>query len=735
MKFLSFITFFIVFAIQLFGDNIEGYVYSDEEHNKQRPLEGALVFWLNSSVIVTTDKNGYFSLETNPTSEILIVSFSGYQTDTLKVENYKKALQIKLIKDNTIEEIVVEGNNSAQINSAISVFQKQIITESGLNKLPCCNLSESFENNATVDVNYSDAISGAKQIKMLGLEGKYSQILRENMPTVRGLSAAYGLTYFPGTWLESIQISKGASIVINGFESTTGQINLELRKPDKSDRLIFNLYGNSEGKIETNLTTTYKINENISTGLLVHASNYSFMMDQNGDGFADMPIMTQLNFMNRWKFRTKNNAEGQIGIRFLLDKKEGGQIDYLQDRENINAYGIGIDVKQYEVFGKYGFVIPNTELASLGSMFSVSRHEQRSFFGDKTYFGIQNSIYLNVIFQTMIKSEQNIINFGGSFMYDDYIEQFNTVDYSRREIIPGMFVQYTFNLPDKFSVISGVRADYHNLYGLLFTPRLHAKFNIDENRAIRASVGKAYRTANIFAENQSIFSSSRVLVIEEEFKPEEAWNYGINFSWKIPFSKKREVGFGMDYFRTDFVNQLVGDINADVHEIRFYNLRGESYSNSFQAELNIQPIKKIDIFAAFRVNDVHITMNNNLIESPYVNRYKGLVTLSYATKYKKWMFDVTNQFNGRSTLPDFSGNPVEFRWSEKSPAYYILHAQITRKFKRFEVYGGAENLTDYRQKTLIIDPENPFGEHFDASVIWGPVSGRKFYAGLRLRIE
>lgn len=402
----------------------------------------------------------------------------------------------------------------------------------------------------------------------------------------------------------------------------------------------------------------------------------------------------------------------------LCRTKLMGQTSYLTNPENVNAYGIGIDVRQYEVFGKYGFAIPNTYYASVGSMFSISRHEQNSFFGEKTYSGTQNSIYANVIFQTIIHSDKHLLNFGGSFVYDDFQERFMDTDYLQTENYLRVFTQYTLNIFEKFSLITGVRLDFHNIHGILFTPRIHAKYNINETLSILFSAGKAYRTTRIFAENQSTFASSRVLVIEEEFKPEEAWNYGLSFSGKFKLGGNRESHFGIDYFRTDFVNQVIADINTDVHEIHFYNLQGQSYSNSIQAEFSIQPVKRFDIFTAVRFNDVHVTMNNKLIESPFVNKYKGLLTLSYATKYNRWMFDITNQFNGKAPLPDFTGNPEAFQVEAYSPAYYILHAQVTKRFKRLELYVGAENLTDFKQDRLIIYSENPFGEYFDASVIW-----------------
>lgn len=721
----------------IFAENIQGYVKNENENHKmQTPVIGASVFWINTTIGTTTDINGFFELDKTHETNVLIVALTGYEIDTIEVDTETNFINVFLTKGYEIEEVTIDGDPDGQFNSSYSIQAKQIITESGLNKLPCCNLSESFENNVTVDVTYTDAVSGAKQIMILGLDGKYSQILRENMPAVRGLSSTNGLTFIPGTWMKSVQVSKGAADVTNGYESTTGQINIELRKPENSEKLFLNLYTNSEGKFESNLISAFKLNDKVSTMFLLHGSRLNFTHDQNGDGFADMPLMSQYNFINRWKLDNKRKLDGQIGLRLLQDKRDGGQIDFIENPDdNGSFYGIGINTRQYEFFTKLGFLIPGTDYSSVGSMFSLLRHEQNSFFGNRTYSGIQNSFYANVIFQTILKTTQNKLNFGGSFVYDDFDEQYNSEDFSRTEIIPGVFSQYTYSVPDKFSLIAGIRVDSHNLYGIFFTPRLHMKYNINHFLIVRASAGKGYRTANIFAENQAIFSSSRILVIEEDFKAEEAWNYGINFTGKLNLQNNKKANLSIDFYRTDFVNQLIADINADVNEIRFYNLKGRSYSNSFQAEISLEPIKRFDISAALRLNDVHVSMNNELIEKPLVNKYKGLLTLSYATKFNKWMIDFTNQFVGTSSLPELSDNPVEFKTDERSPSYYILHAQITKRFKHLDIYAGAENLTNYKQKNLIIDAENPFGENFDASMVWGPVTGRKFFAGIRFKIN
>ncbi len=737
-KIISFVFAFLLLIIPeyIFAEKVTGFVkMENEDDTKQSPLFGATVFWMNSSDGTATDITGYFEIEKTNKTNILIISMIAFENDTIEINGTIKNLNVVLTRTIDIEEVVVDGDLDGQFNSH-GIEAKQIITEAGLTKLPCCNLSESFENNATVEVTYADAVTGARQIKMLGLNGKYSQILRENLAAVRGLSATYGLGFIPGVWMESVQISKGAATVINGYESTTGQINIELKKPEKAEKLMLNLYANSAGKLESNLTSAFKLSDKVSTMFFLHASQLNFAHDNNDDGFADMPLMEQYNIMNRWKFDNNGKLDGQLGFRYLQDDKRGGQIGFINGtEENVDHYGVTIDTKQYEAFAKLGFLIPGTEHTSFGSTYSLNRHEQNSMFGNKTYSGVQNSLYANFIFQTIIKTTANSLSFGGSYQYDDFDETFNSVDYDRTESVPGVFAQYTYVSPEKFSLIAGIRTDFNSLYGTLITPRMHAKYTIAHGYAIRASAGKGYRTANIFAENQSIFASSRVLIIEEDFKPEEAWNYGMNFTGEFQLFKHEKTKFSLDFYRTDFVNQLVTDINSDVNEVRFYNLKGQSYANSFQAELSMEPIKRLDVSAAFRLNDVHVTMGDELIEKPFMNKFRGVVALSYATKFKKWMVDVTNQFVGTSPLPDLSANPEQFRIEENSPAYYILHVQVTKRWRHLDVYAGAENLTNYKQENLIIDAENPFGNNFDASMTWGPVDGRRFFVGLRYKIK
>jgi len=740
MKIIYISLFLLFLNFTSFSQKITGSVKGLENQTGEMvevELAFANIYWADTQIGTVTDKHGKFEINKTSSTKLLVANFIGYKNDTIEIADDISEITFLLTNNIELSEVVIYQHKDGQMISSLNPIYTTEITSAGLEKLPCCNLSESFENNASVDVSFSDAVSGAKQIQMLGLAGIYTQILTENMPSIRGLSSSYGLAFIPGPWMESIQISKGTSSVINGYESTTGQINVELKKPNESEKFYINIFANQEGRVETNINTKYKFSEDISTMILAHASASQMIIDANNDGFLDIPKTDQINFINRWEFQIAQKIEIKVGLKILKENRKGGQVGFYEDSENtsLNYYGINLNTKRYEAFAKVGILFSKRKETGLGTMYSASYHNQNTFFGNNKYSGTEKSFYANFIFQTYMFNTNHKISTGTSFMYDNLNEVLNENQYLKEEIVPGIFAQYTYSFLDKMNIIIGYRADYNSEYGLFLTPRAHFKYNILKNTTLRASAGKGYRTANIFAENISFLASSRQIIIKEKLKAEEAWNFGTSLVQKIEIDKNKSITMSIDYYRTDFVNQVIVDADANSREVSFYNLNGKSYSNSFQSEINIKLIKGLDITAAFRVNDVKVTMHNELMEKPLVNKHKGLLTVSYATAYRKWVFDVTNQFNGTSHLLNTSDNPVQYQLGEKSPTYYILHAQITRNFKRMELYLGAENLTNFMQENPIIAANEPFGEYFDSSIIWGPLMGRSFYAGFRFSIK
>lgn len=728
-----------VFITGIYSQHVHGKVTAYDENANLIPLVGANVYWPEIMEGTSTDSNGEFHLDMpEGINGILVISYVGFISDTLEIKGETGHLEIILTENKNLKGVEIREKQNDSFFSRIQPIQTQIITDEEFKRAACCNLSESFETNASVDVSYSDAVSGAKQILLLGLAGKYSQLMTENYPNLRGLASTYGLGYIPGSWMESIQISKGTASVINGYESITGQINVEYKKPDHSEKLFINLFANNMAKVEGNANASFIVNKQWSTAVFAHVENLSKRHDLNNDSFMDEPLIRQVNIFNRWKYNSDKNLVGQVGFKIIDEERIGGQMHYdpSQKIDYDNGYGIKIMTRRYELFTKTGYIFHNNNQSSIGFVNGFSWHDQYSEFGFNKYEGNEINLNSNLIFQSNMNSERNKYNTGASFIYDDYDENLNDSSFTRREIVPGTFFEYTYSNADNLTILAGIRADFHNIYGTFFTPRMHVKYNITEKLIFRASAGKGYRTANIIAENSAILASSRNLIMLDEPKQEEAWNYGINLL-KFFNVSGREMTLSVDFYRTDFVNQIVIDSDQDVFNVYVYNLDGRSYSNSFQVEAIYEVIPRLDFLAAFRVNDVKVTTNNTLQEKPLLNKYKGLLNLSYSTanEEKKWQFDFTAQFNGEARIPDTEGYPVEYRRGKTSPMYTIINAQVSKYFKNLEFYVGVENLTNFRQQDPIIAANDPFGKYFDSSMIWGPIIGRKIYAGLRFTIN
>jgi outer membrane receptor for ferrienterochelin and colicins len=696
-------------------------------------LPGANIYWKNELKGTTTDVNGKFELAFPANlPDILIISSAGFIGDSISFRIASDTTISVSLKSATLKEVVVNEHADRVSISTINPINVQTITTGELRKAACCNLSESFETNASVDVSYTDAVSGAKQIQMLGLDGIYTQILSENVPLIRGLSSSYGLSYTPGTWIQSIAVTKGAGSVVNGYESITGQLQIELIEPVEAEKVMLNTYVNSDARYEGNVHLGYKLSKNVSSVLLAHYSAQSMAVDRNHDSFLDMPMTNQANVMNRWTVEKQNKYCIQLGLRVLSEDREGGQIPETKHENIPGHYSINIKNRQAEFFSKTGFMFPQP-YKSLGIITSLRVHERSSLFGVRTYEGSQKSFYLNSIYETIIHDTRHKIRTGASVMADDYQETFSGNDLSHYEFVPGVFGEYTYSDADKFSVVAGMRVDNHNEFGLFYTPRVHFKYNIAKKTIFRLSAGKGHRTANVLVENNQVFASSRVVVINEKFRPEEAVNAGLTLTQKYKI-KAREGSVNLDVYRTEFINQVVTDLETPGR-VEFYNLDGKSYSNSYQLEMNQEIIEGLDLRVAGKIYDVKTQYKSGVRSKPLVARERALMNISYATKFEKWKFDLTSRWTGRSRIPTTAGNPAAYQLSETSPSYFYHSAQITRGFKHFQVYLGVENITNFTQKSPILAASEPYGPYFDASLIWGPVSERMVYTGFRYSIK
>ncbi len=754
------VLFFLLFLAKLSPTKaqiIQG-VVSDGGQTPHTPLVGATIAWVGTTLGTQTDTDGKFSIAQPPHAHKLIISFVGYQTDTVHVVAADIPLIIILQPGQQLKEVVVQGSQSGTFIDPLNPIRTERITTKELQKAACCNLSESFETNASVDVSFNDAISGTKQIQLLGLDGSYVQIQNENIPAVRGLNTLYGLNYTPGTWVSSIDVGKGAGSVVNGYESITGQINVELQKPESSDKLFVNGYLNQMGRGELNVQAAHKVGKKWHTGLLLHGSGMGKLlmsqMDRNQDGFLELPMFTQLNAMNRWKMDGKR-LKIQLGIKSLYDNRRGGQMGYYDDHykhthsyqlyhpelgdsvthtSTAPVYGTQTTTRRNEVFSKIGLLFPNAPYRGLGLIVSGVNHDTQAFFGSNQYSGHENTLYTNLIYQTIIGTTNHTIRTGISYLRDHFQERYRDSSFARIESVPGVFGEYTWTIPDKFIAVAGFRTDLHNLYGSIVTPRLHLKYDLSTHTTLRASAGSGFRVPNPIAENTAVLISSRQLWVDEKIKPEKAWNYGLSVSHDFRLFRRYGTVV-VDMYRTDFVNQLVTDLDAHPQQIHFYNLKGSSFSNSAQLEVTYQPMKRLDVKVAYKRYDVRTTINDQLRRRLLVSRDRGMVNVAYATLKEKWKMDATLQWIGTKRLPDTHTNPTDYQRPGESPSYVVINAQLTRSFKNLDWYIGGENLADFRQINPIIGANNPFGSYFDASMVWGPVVGRMIYSGFRLRFK
>lgn len=770
MKKRIFILFMLMLSWLTAAAKVVGTVLDDKGY----PLVGANVYWAGTTIGVATDLDGRFDLQEIKTTHLLVTSFMGYHNDTTEVTSHSE-LTIVLVSDLVLEEVNIVERKMAVLRSRVSALQTETITGEALCMAACCNLSESFETSASVDVAYSDAATGAKQIRLLGLNGTYVQLLTENTPNIRGLAQSFGMEYIPGPWMEAIQVSKGTSSVLNGYEAIAGQINVEYLKPQTQDPISLNAMVSTETHAEVNVTGGWDIDDKVSTGILFHAQNMSLELDHNHDGFLDMPKNTNVNLLNRWYVKT-GDYTGQFLVRGLYDRRIGGLTKDALALSPFASSPHAIDLNTWRVDGfmKNGYVF-NAELGtSIGVITSASYHNQENTYGDRQWNAAQTNAYLNAIFQTSFddsatdpKDEHSHkLSAGVSLNFDMYNESISDMPYplanNRSETTPGVFAEYTYTYKDKVTLLAGVREDYSSRYGFFTTPRMNLRYAPFEWWALRGSVGLGYRSPNAIADNAAYLASNRRYYFQvDSLAQERSINTGISTVFYIPIGK-RELQLSGEYYYTKFLDGVVADMDRSLQGVTLYNIHdiagAQYFSHNWQVEASMEILRGWTMTAAFRYTDVKQTTFNSaasayqLRDKPLQNKFKGIITTSYQTPLKTWQFDLTAQFNGEGRMPDGFVIPegskqyftdemgqIHHKW------YPQLLGQITKFFRTWSIYLGAENMTNFTQDNPIVGERretkdghsfvDPSSATYDASMIWAPIHGWKLYLGFRWALE
>ena len=666
---------------------------------------------------------------------ILLLCATGIKGKGL--EDIPDTTEVTTLDGKRLSEVTVSAHKAGRVKTS-GLGNTEMINASELLRAACCNLGESFTTNPSVDVNYADAATGAQQIKLLGLSGTYVQMLTENIPNYRGAAAPFSLGYIPGPWMQSIQVSKGASSVKNGYESITGQINVEFKKPQATPFADANLYYNTKGKLEANLGANLHLSQRWRTALLGHYEILDKAHDDNGDGFVDMPKVRQGALQSRWAWMGDHYVF-QASVKGLKEHREGGQIGHHTTGMTMNPYIIDITNERYEAFTKNAYIFDKEKATNIALILSGSLHHENAEYGHKQYKTDQRNGYASLMFESDF-GEHHSISTGISLNHDYYDQHYRLENLATgalvkerdEETTPGVYAQYTYKLGEKLTVMGGLRWDHSNIYGSFVTPRAHLKYSPNDVITLRGSVGKGYRTNHVLAENNFLLASGRQIVIDDNLDQEEAWNYGVSTVIKIPIGEKT-LELSGEYYYTNFIHQLLVDLDTDPHTVHFTNLDGDSYSHTYQFEATYPLFKGFTLTATYRRTNVKSTYNGVLKEKPLTNKYKGLLTASYAPGLGKWQFDVTLQLNGGGRMPAaYTTDEGLPSWEERYKGYEQLSAQVTRFFRHWSIYAGGENITNFKQRNPIIGANDPWGSHFDSTMIWGPVHGAVYYVGVRL---
>lgn len=721
------------------NSEVAGMIYERTADGVLQPLIGANVHWAHTTAGATTDAEGHFTIDRNESQSLLVISYIGYQTDTVDMTG-QSLIAATMISNHLMDEVNITHKRRSTEVSFVNPIKTQNITQKELCKAACCSLSESFETSPAIDVSFTDAVTGTRKIEMLGLAGPYVQIMRENMPYIRGLSAVAGLSHTPGPWIESMQLNLGTGSVVNGPESMTGQINVEIKKPETSEKLYLNLFANAAGRLEANANTYFDLNSKWSTAILAHGSVMNNSIDNNDDGFYDMPLRDQVLIMNRWKYVGDDGLRFQMGGKYTRAKSTAGQIP--SSAQTIPWVAQGED-NVLELWTKVGKVWEGDPFKSLGWQTSFVNKNLRSNYDNAQYNGDQSSLYSNLIYMDAIANDpKHKYKLGASIQYDDISENVfvSDAELQREEVMPGAFAEYSYIPNEQWTVVLGLRGDYHNLYGAFATPRLHVRYAPQDKLAMRIAAGRGQRTASIFAENLGIFASNRSVQIQNTdsslpygLDAEVAWNMGANVTKEFDLAGMSTV-IGVDYYYTYFEQQTVVDWDISPLTVGFYNLQGNSSAHSLQVQADIELTEGLELRTAYRYNDVQTLYQVGELQKPLVSRHRAFVNVA-AELGKGWSWDGTVNWQGSKRLPTTADNPTEFQVPTTSPSFTVVNTQVTKTFgNALDIYLGAENLLAKRQLDPIISADDPTRPYFDGSLVWGPVFGRNVYIGLRWRM-
>jgi hypothetical protein len=700
-------------------------------------LNGAKIKLLQAKKATFSDSEGKFELYLGKRfPDTLVILSAGYRPDTILLSEKDRfgAISIVLFSDQLQPEVLVErkaGNGTLKI----SIAQVERISHGELKRAACCNLSESFETNASVDVNLTDAVSGARKIQLLGLDGVYTQFQLENVPFLRGLETAFGMQSFSGIWLDGIQISKGTGSVVNGHESMAGLINLSVKNPFDAERLLVNVYGNRFGRAESNVILSHRINERWASSLLLNGALNQTNIDENSDGFLDLPRFKNVSALNKWQFNGER-MEAQFSVYGYYDDRFAGQSPF---SPALVPFHMALTNQHLEATAKTGFFGSHPG-ESLGIINHVKVHRTGGYFGGNSIGGQRISsgeekrYYVSINYDRSSADGKHTLKSGVSTTLLDITQQAGISILQRTEITTGPFAEYSLLL-NRLSVQSGVRLDYHSLFGWFFVPRIHAKYALTPKTDLRLTGGKGWRVPNFLMENNVLMASNKSWVLPSEgVLPEISWNIGASVASELVILD-RKATLTVDGYYTWFERQLTVDRDVSAYSLVFRYIENQSTALACQAELDWIISKQFSVRAAYKFLQVESIYNGIMQQQPMIPMHRMLYTVSWNSRNKRWQADLTANVVGAMRMPDLHSSSGTVHETHYSPWYPYLFGQVAHQWKKVKVYIGVENLLNVKQPNPIISASNPQDPNFDATMVWGPITGINIYGGLTYNLK
>lgn len=635
-----------------------------------------------------------------------------------------------------MSEVVVTGTMKPVLrhNSPVPVA---VLQRSFFRSNPGAHLFESVQmvNGLQAQVNCN--VCSAGDIQINGMEGAYTLVTIDGMPLVSSLGTVYGLMGLPNSLLERVEIIKGAASALYGPEAMAGVINLITRSPQRRNQVHADLSSTSHGEHTLDLAGLYRWGKvNMISSLHGFLMNQPF--DNNGDGFADIPVQQRLSFFQKISISRSSKLPASLALRRFDEYRWGGQMSWEERFAGTDSvYGERIRTARNELLGAY-------QLAFLGKpliQWSGTEHRQNSIYGTMPFQAVQRVGFM----QFLWSGRQYGISWlaGLPLRYTFYDDQTVATPSPERRFLPGFFVQAEGKASATMGYNVSIRVDDDRVHGTVWSPRLAMRYQTSASSSLRMNFGTGYRLVQVFTEDHAALTGAREVVFREALKPERSWSALLNFAISgNPGSHVLRSEASLFYTR--FSNKIAADYFSNPNQIIYSNLDGFARSAGLSLDFELFTVTRQRITLGITAMQVGLMRrdSNGLMDFErqlHSPPFSAALQLQQPLS-RNWMIDVGAKINSPMRLPVVPG---DFR-PEYSPWYALLNLQATKKTKRgLEIYAGIRNLLNFIPRNPLLRPFDPFdkwvhvnnpqGYTFDAAYNYASLQGRRIFVGIRMQ--